>query len=290
MKKRILEFGLVTLGAFIAAVGFNTMFLENHIASGGMVGLSVSFKALFGWNPSTFLLVTNVPLLLLCFVFLGKETFIKTFYGSWIYPFAIKLTADLPTLTRNPLLAAIFGGVIVGIGLGLVFRGRSSTGGTGIPTQILNKYTPLSLAASMTIVDGFSVAMGFIAFNPDTVMYSIIGLAVISRVVGIMENGFNTSKNIMIVSEKTDSIRNYITQIANRGVTQIPVLGGISGKQKTMLMTTITSYELPKMQQAILAIDETAFIVVTPASQVMGRGFSLTKNYLSENKDILLPN
>ncbi|MGT2742594.1 YitT family protein [Streptococcus plurextorum] len=289
MKKRFIDFLLVTSGAFIAAIGFNTMFLANKIASGGMVGLSVSFQELFNWNPSTFLLLTNVPLLILCLVLLGKETFIKTFYGSWIYPYAIKLTAGLPTLTHNPLLAAIFGGVIVGIGLGMVFWGNSSTGGTGIPTQILNKYTPLSLATAMTLVDGFSVAMGFVAFDTDTVMYSIIALTVISYVVRIMENGFNSSKNIMIISEQSAAIRQYITEKANRGVTQIPVLGGISSDSKTMLMATITSHELPKLQAEILKIDETAFIVVMPASQVMGRGFSLTKKYLSENEDILLP-
>lgn len=289
MKKRLVDFGLVTIGSFIVAIGFNTMFLENNIASGGMGGLAVSFKEIFGWNPSTFLLLTNIPLLILCLVFLGKETFAKTFYGSWIYPFAIKLTSNLPTLTHNPLLAAIFGGVIVGIGLGLVFWGNSSTGGTGIPTQILNKYTPLSLAVAMTIVDGFSVAMGFLAFDSDTVMYSIIALVVISYVVGIMENGFNSSKTIMIVSNNSEAIRSYIIQKANRGVTQIPVKGGLDFCDKIMLMTTITSHELPKMQQAIIEIDETAFVVVMPASQVMGRGFSLTKHYIRENDDILLP-
>lgn len=289
MKKRLIDFFLVTLGSFISAIGFNTMFLENNIASGGMVGLSVSFQELFGWSPSTFLLMTNIPLLAICLIFLGKETFVKTFYGSWIYPIAIQFTSVLPTVTHNPLLAAIFGGVIVGIGLGLVFWGNSSTGGTGIPTQILNKYTPLSLAVSMTIFDGISVAMGFVAFNTDTVMHSIIALGVISYVVGIMENGFNSSKNIMIISEKSGAIRHYITHDVNRGVTQIPVQGGLKSDHKTMLMITITSYELPKIQAQILKIDPTAFVVVMPASQVIGRGFSLTKNYITENEDILLP-
>lgn len=289
MKIRMMDIFYVTLGSFITAIGFNTLFLENNIASGGMGGLAVSFNALFGWNPSTFLFATNIPLLILCLTFLGKETFVKTFYGSWIYPLAVKLTSGLPTITTNPLLAAIFGGIVAGIGLGMVFWGKSSTGGTGIPTQMLNKYTPLSLAVSMTIVDGISVAMGFLAFDTDTVMYSIIALAVISYVVGIMENGFNSSKNIMIISNNNDSIRQYIIKKANRGVTQIPVKGGLNSSDKMMLMTTINSHELPKMQQEILAIDEAAFVVVTPASHVMGRGFSLTKHYSNENDDVLLP-
>lgn len=128
MKKRLIDFGLVTIGAFIAAVGFNCFFLENHIASGGVVGLAVSLKALFGWNPGNFVMITNVPLLLACLIFLGKETFLKTIYGAWIYSIFVKVTENLPNLTHNPLLAAIFGAVICGSGLGIVFWGNSSTG------------------------------------------------------------------------------------------------------------------------------------------------------------------
>ena len=90
MKKRLIDFGLVTIGAFIAAVGFNCFFLENHIASGGVVGLAVSLKALFGWNPGNFVMITNVPLLLACLIFLGKETFLKTIYGHGFILFSSK--------------------------------------------------------------------------------------------------------------------------------------------------------------------------------------------------------
>ncbi|TYK87761.1 YitT family protein, partial [Streptococcus pyogenes] len=85
MKKRVIDLLLVTIGSFITAIGFNTMFVDNHIASGGMVGISVVMKALFGISPSLFLMVSNIPLLLMCYFFLGKHNFIKTLYGSWIY-------------------------------------------------------------------------------------------------------------------------------------------------------------------------------------------------------------
>ncbi|TWT11084.1 YitT family protein [Streptococcus sp. sy004] len=288
MKQTLKNLVLVTLGSFIAASGFNTMFLDNHIASGGMIGLSVVFKQLFGLSPSVFLMFSNLPLLLMCYFLLGKSVFIKTIFGSLIYPFAIRLTADLPTITKNPLLAAIFGGVVVGFGLGLVFRGNSSTGGTGIITQILHKYTPLSLGAAVIIIDGISVLMGLITFSYDQVMYSTLALIVISSIISQIEIGFNTSKTVMIISNKNILIQKHITTVTDRGVTIIPIQGGYSTVQKTMLMTTISSYEFPALQKHILAIDKTAFIVVMPASQVFGRGFSITKHYLRE-EDILLP-
>ena len=289
MKKKLIDFGIVTVGAFIAAIGFNCFFLENHIASGGIVGLAVCLKALFGWNPGNFVIIADIPLLIACWIFLGKEIFLKTIYGAWIYSIFVKITENLPNLTHNPLLAAIFGGVICGFGLGVVFRGNSSTGGTGILTQILHKYSPFSLAVSMTIVDGCSVAMGLVAFDIDTVMYSVIGLITVSYVVNSIQIGVTSSRNIMIISPKNTLIKEYISTQADRGVTEIPVIGGFSGEQQAMLMTTVSHQEVPRLEKNIQKIDETAFIIVMPATQVMGRGFSLKKHYKLDEKDTILP-
>ena len=141
----------------------------------------------------------------------------------------------------------------------------------------------------MTIVDGCSVAMGFIAFDPDTVMYSIIALLVIGYVVNSMQIGVTSSRNLIIISPKNDLIKNYISTEADRGVTEIPVTGGFSGDRQTMLMTTVSRQEVPRLEKNIQKIDEAAFIVVMPATQVMGRGFSLKKYYKLNEKDAILP-
>lgn len=289
MQQRIKDFLLVTIGSLISAIGFNTMFVENNIASGGVGGLGISLNALLGWNTSNFVLLVNIPLLLLCWFFLGRTIFIKTIYGAWIYPIFIKLTEGLPSLTSNPLLAAIFGGIILGFGLGLVFLGNSSTGGTGIIVQILNKYTPLPLGTIMVIIDGVIVGIGFLAFDGDTVMYSIIALVTITYVINTMMTGTKASLNVMIISHKYMEIKDYITLKADRGVTEFPIIGGYTGREKRMLMTTLPRLELHAIQQHILLLDETAFMVVMPANQVMGRGFSLHKHHRQLEDDILMP-
>lgn len=141
----------------------------------------------------------------------------------------------------------------------------------------------------MTIVDGISVLLGFIALSPDDVMYSTIGLLVIGYVINAMETGFVSSKNVMIISEHYQPIKDHITQVMDRGVTKIPIRGGYTVTDKVMLMAIVTTYELPALQDKILEIDDTAFMVVMPAAQVMGRGFSLTKHYKMEDQDVLLP-
>ena len=188
MKRRIIDILLVTIGSFISAVGYNSLLVKNNIASGGVGGLAISLNALFGWNNANFVLATTIPLLILCWCFLGREVLLKTLYGSLVFPTFIKLTEGLPTLTKQPLLASIFGGIILGLGLGIVFYGNSSTGGTGIITQILNKYTPLPLGVVLLIVDGIIVAISAIAFSPDTVMYSILSLYVVSLTIDKMSS------------------------------------------------------------------------------------------------------
>ncbi|HEM3044029.1 TPA: YitT family protein [Streptococcus suis] len=289
MKERIKDFISVTLGSVVMAIGFNSFFLENNIVSGGVGGLAIALNALLGWSPSDFVLYCNIPLLIICWFFLGKSVFIKTVYGAIIYPLCIKLTAGLPNLTENPLLAAIFGGIILGFGLGLVFLGNSSTGGTGILIQFIHKYTPLSLGLTMTIIDGIIVGLGFVAFDTDTVMYSIIALMTITYIVNRMMSGTQSSRNVMIISQKSEEIKDYITKVADRGVTELPIIGGFTGVDKRMLMTTISIPEMQKLETAVLEIDETAFMVVMPASQVRGRGFSLQKDHKHYDEDILIP-
>ncbi|MGQ7563017.1 YitT family protein [Streptococcus suis] len=289
MQQKLKDFALVTAGSIVMAIGFNSLFLGNNIVSGGVGGLAIALNKLLGWNPSDFVLYSNIPLLILCWIFLGKSVFIKTVYGSLIYPFCIKLTAGLPTLTDNIFLAAIFGGIIIGFGLGLVFLGNSSTGGTGIVIQLLHKYTPLPLSLAMSISDGIVVGLGFIAFDPDTVMYSILALMTISYVINRMMTGTNSSRNLFIISQKYKEIKSYITTEVDRGVTELPVIGGYTGSEKRMLMTTVSIPEVQKLENHILQIDETAFIIILPASQVRGRGFSLQKDHKSYDEDILIP-
>lgn len=290
MKEKIKDYALVTIGSFLAAIGINGFMAANNIVSGGIGGLALSFEVMFGWDRGLFALAINLPLLLLCYFFLGKSVFISTLYGSWIFPLFLKWTAGMPTITHNQLLGAVFGAIILGIGLGLVFLGNSSTGGTSIPTKIIEKYTPLSLGFIMTVIDGLVVMTGLIAFKDvDGVLYSILALLIIGYVVDLMMTGAQSSKNLMIISKNALQIKEKISQVANRGVTEIPIYGGYTGEEKRMLMVTVLTVEVPTIEHIVQAIDPTAFMVITPATQVLGRGFSLTKTYGLADDNILPP-
>lgn len=275
--QRLKETLYVTLGAFILAISVNLIFLPNQIVAGGASGLSIVLNELFGWNVALTLYAINIPLLMLCFLLLGKDVGLKTIYGSLINPFFIAITGSLPPLTNSIFLATLYGGVLTGIGLGLVFRGNASTGGSAIISQIVNKYFKISLGVSVFVVDGFVIATALFVFTKDTVLFSLISLFIIGRVIDRVQVGVLRSKNLFIISEKYEAIHQMFIKELDKGVTLLPIEGGYTQKQGKIIMTVIPEKEFMAIKEAILAIDETAFFVALDASEVNGRGFSVKR-------------
>ena len=275
--QRLKETLYVTLGAFILAISVNLIFLPNQIVAGGASGLSIVLNELFGWNVALTLYAINIPLLILCFLLLGKDVGLKTIYGSLINPFFIAITGSLPPLTNNIFLATLYGGVLTGIGLGLVFRGNASTGGSAIISQIVNKYFKISLGVSVFVVDGFVIATALFVFTKDTVLFSLISLFIIGRVIDRVQVGVLRSKNLFIISDKYEAIHQMFIKELDKGVTLLPIEGGYTQKQGKIIMTVIPEKEFMAIKEAILAIDEIAFFVALDASEVNGRGFSVKR-------------
>ncbi|WP_265457202.1 YitT family protein [Enterococcus sp. HY326] len=276
-KQLVQDTLFVTVGAFVLALSINSILLPNRIVAGGANGISVVLNHLFNWNPAIILYAINIPLLFLCFILLGKETGLKTIYGSLLYPFFVGITSNVPVLTTNIFLAALFGGIITGIGLGLVFRGNASTGGTAIISQIVHKYLKVSLGIAILFVDGLVILSAFLAFSTDVVLFSLIALFIIGRVVDGIQIGLVRSKNILIISQKHQEIRRVITDELDLGVTLIPIEGGYSQQPGKLLMTVIREKDFPKVKERILSIDDHSFFITLSASEVHGRGFSLKK-------------
>ncbi|MFC4709252.1 YitT family protein [Enterococcus eurekensis] len=277
MKQRIQDTIYVTIGAFILALAVNIVYLPNQIVAGGASGLSIVLNDLFGWDVAMTLYAINVPLLALCFLLLGKEVGLKTIYGSLVNPFFIWMTASVPPLTNNIFLAALYGGILTGVGLGLVFRGNASTGGSAIVTQIVHKFTNMSLGVAVFVVDGIIIATALFAFPKDSVLFSVISLFIIGRVVDRIQVGMSRSKNLFIISKKYEDIHQLFIKELDKGVTLVPIEGGYTNEPGKLIMAVIPESDFVQVKEAILAIDEAAFFVSLEASEVNGRGFSLKR-------------
>lgn len=269
------EYALVLLGAFLIAVTFNVFLVPNNLASGGTSGISILTLELFGITPAIMQWALNLPLFFLGLWLLGRNFGMKTAVGTAVLPLFVLLTSHWPPLTSQPLLAALFGGLGVGAGLGVVFRGRGSTGGLDVAAQIIAKYTGFSLGLSVAMLDGLVILSSGVVFSPEQAMYALIALFITMKVIDVVQIGFSFSKVAYIISDEEEKIARTILFDLDRGLTRLTAQGGYTGEERTVLMVVVSQNEVTRLKGLVQAADPQAFVIITGASEVLGQGFKV---------------
>ena len=274
----------IIVGSFILSFAFQAFMLPNEIISGGVSSLSIILFDLTGWDPAMTQYAFNIPLLMMSYFLLGKEVLFKSILGSLLFPFFTSLLQGVvPPMTDNPMLAALYGGVLTGIAVGLVYKGKGSTGGTSIVAQIIEKFTTLTMGGANLLADGVVIGIGLFVFPIESILYGLISLVAVSYFIDVVLVGNKNQKTVLIISDQMAKIQSEVFEHLDRGATQIDVRGGYKNEEKDMLMVVIDGREITVLQEIILQADEDAFVVVMAASEVMGRGFSIEK-YISTNQ------
>jgi len=268
-----LEYVYVLVGAAIIALTFNVFLLPNRIASGGVSGISTILHSTLGWEPAYVQWAFNIPLFIAGVIFLGKQFGVKTLAGTIFLPLVVFLTSGINPWTHNPLLGALFGGIGVGLGLGIVFRGKASTGGTDLAAQIIHKYTGLTLGTCVAIIDGMIVLSAAIVFDIERGLYALIALYVTTKTIDLVQVGFGRSKMAMIITNKQEEVREGILNKIDRGVTKLSAYGGFTDHERPVLMCVVDQTEFTKLKQLVKSLDPSAFVVVMDAHEVVGEGF-----------------
>ena len=273
VKNVVKEYVFVIVGAAIIALGFNVFLFPNQVASGGVSGISTILHGMFGWNAGIVQYAFNIPLFIAGVFVLGKKFGFKSLIGTLALPLFVILSADWEAWTLNPLLGAIFGGIVVGLGIGLVFKGNASTGGTDLLAQIITKYTGLTLGTSVLLIDGVIAVSAAVVFDLEKGLYALIGLYVTTKTIDIVQLGFSQSKMVYIITQKEIEVRDAIYKEINRGVTKLPAFGGYTGEERPVLMVVVYQTEFTKLKQVLKAVDPQAFVIVSDAYEVLGEGF-----------------
>lgn len=269
----IFEYASVLLGSAIVAISFNIFLLPNEVASGGVSGISTILKGVFDWKPAFVQWAFNIPLFVLGVVLLGKNFGLKTAVGTIFLPLVVFLTEAWEPWTMNPLLGSLFGGIMVGLGLGIVFRGQASTGGTDLAAQIITKYTGLTLGTSVALMDGMVVLAAALVFDIEKGLYALIGLYVTTKTIDLVQVGFGRSKLVYIITNKQVEIRDAIYEEIDRGVTKLSATGGYTEAEKPMIMVVVHQTEFTRLKNLVKLIDPSAFVIVSDAAEVLGEGF-----------------
>ncbi|WP_427042475.1 YitT family protein [Fusobacterium sp. SB021] len=274
MKKEWLkDIVLISAGAFIYAFGVNYFFVANKLADGGIAGISVILHYLFNFNISTTYLVLNVPLVIMGYKLIGGKFIVKTFYGTAITSLAFRVFQNYLGPMDDKLIASIFGGLIIGIGLGTIFVGGGSSGGADILVKILNKYFDIPVGKAFLALDSFVLSALGILFGRDIFMYTLVGLFISTKAIDFIQDGVDKAKALMIISDKSEEIKNEIMKQTGRGVTIINARGGYTNDNKEVLYCILGRYEVTTVKRIVKNIDRKAFMSISEVSEVLGEGF-----------------
>ena len=274
MKKEWLkDIALISVGAFIYAFGVNYFFVANKLADGGIAGISVILHYLFNFNISTTYLVLNVPLVIMGYKLIGGKFIIKTFYGTAMTSLAFRVFQNYLGPMDDKLIASIFGGLIIGIGLGTIFVGGGSSGGADILVKILNKYFDIPVGKAFLALDSFVLSALGILFGRDIFMYTLVGLFISTKAIDFIQDGVDKAKALMIISDKSEEIKNEIMKQTGRGVTIINARGGYTNDNKEVLYCILGRYEVTTVKRIVKNIDRKAFMSISEVSEVLGEGF-----------------
>ena len=276
------QFCLIVAGNFLIAFAVTFFVLPNNILTGGVAGVSVALQPLIPIDPVWMVNILTIGLFIVGAIFLGKDLAIKTFMSAIISPIFITilsmLQGRLPEsyFLMNDLLATIYTGVFLGLGLGIVFRANASTGGMDIPALMLTKYFHIKSGVSVMIVDGLTVALGVITYGLVPVLTGIISVIICGKTINyIVTATAEPALEVQIISDKKETIQEYILNTIDRGITVLEGYGAYTKIKKEILVCVITQKQFPMLETEIQNIDPKAFFIVKDVKQVSGEGFNL---------------
>lgn len=273
------QFVGIVIGATIVSASINTLIIPNQIADGGVTGIAIILQYLFYWPVSWTIILLNVPLFIIGHRLVGRSFLVFSIVGVGLLSATLSLTTQLPVLTHDTLLAAIFGGVLSGIGMGIIFRSRGSLGGTDILAVLFARTTPLSVGQILLGMDAIIFLGVAILFRPEMAMYAMIYMFVATRVVDLVQVGLSHSKSVLVITTHPQSIADEIMAKLDRGVTLFQATGAFSGDAKKVVYCIVNRTELSQVKEIVREKDPHAFVAISEVPEVVGEGFSSWKGH-----------
>ncbi len=261
------------VGSLLMSLAVNLFLVPLKLAEGGVVGVGIILFHKFGIPLWVTTLALNIPIMALGVKVKGWKILGRSVVGVAAFSGFLALTAGMKGMTQETLLAIVYGGVLMGIGLGLVLRSGGTTGGTDILAIVAQQKFGFSVGTMVMAVDAFVLLMAGIAFSPEAAMWAAITLTISSKVVDLVQEGFYAAKGVTIITDQPQAIARRIMDEVERGVTIMPGVGAWTGQPRSVLYTVAQRGELTRIKQIAYGIDAKAFVVVADVHEVLGEGF-----------------
>ena len=270
----ILAYSQIVLGCLLGALAYPMFLVPNHIAPGGLTGLATVLNYIWSALPVGLTsLALNVPLFIIGYRAMGAVFAFRSLVATVLFSVLIDLI-PMPVVTLNPMLGALFGGVLLGVGLGLILRGGATTGGSDMAARMLhNRLQHLSVGAILMVIDCIVVAMAGIFIQVEYALYAFISIYVSSKVIDVVMVGFAREMACYVITSEHERVKRDVMDQLGRGVTLLSAQGGYSGEERPVLLCVLSQQEVGRLKALVRAADERAFVFISDAHEVLGEGF-----------------
>lgn len=271
----------ILLGAAIFSFGIVNINITNGLAEGGFTGITLILYALVGLKPSITNIILNIPLFFVGYKLLGKITFLYTLVGTLSVSFFLGLFERIPfplELHNDMVLAALFAGLFIGVGLGIIFRYGGTTGGVDIIARLAHKYIGWSMGKTMFLFDAIVITLSLTYLDYREAMYTLVAVFVGARVIDFMQDGAYAARGAIIISDYANAIADGISNELGRGATLLKGVGTYTKQPRDVLYCVVSRNEVIQLKNIIDAVDPHAFVSVSEVHDVLGEGFTLDEN------------
>ncbi len=274
-KKFVVDVLSIVLGNVILAFAVAYFIIPNNVLSGGVAGLAIALSPLVNIHVDSLITIIIVVSFILGYLFLGKEFALKTLGSSILYPSLLKIMGQLNfEVAIDPLMASLYGGLLVGVGVGIVFRAGASTGGMDIPPLVLQKYTKIKAHNWMILIDGLTILLGMTSYGVNSVLIGLVSAYAASKSVGAVQTfSGQHAKQVFVITDKEEDVLDMILKTLDRGATLIESEGGYTREKRKLIMTVLMTKQYAQLEKAVKEIDPNAFLIVSDATEVHGDGF-----------------
>lgn len=273
VKAYITKYFFLFIGSIITAVGLEIFLVPNNIIDGGVVGISIMASSITGWPLGVFLVVLNIPFLYLGYKQIGKTFAISTTFAIISLSYWTTYFHPVSEITHDLFLAAIFGGIVTGLGVGIIIRNGGSLDGTEIVAIIMDKRSGFSVGEIVMFINLFILSSAGLLFGWDRAMYSLVAFFIIAKVIDVVIKGLDESNGVMIVTDNPHEIAEALMARLGRGVTILHGEGGYTGDPKRVLYCVVTRLEVDKLKAIVLEKDESCFVTINQVHDIIGGRF-----------------
>ncbi len=273
-KEQLMAWLQIVIGCIIGAAAYPTFLDPGKIAPGGLTGVAMILKHLWGWDIGMTSLLLNIPLFIVGYRAMGKIFAFRSLVATILFSFAIDLL-PLQEIPVEPILGTLYGGILLGIGLGFILRGGATTGGTDMCARMVHKYLPfMSVGMFLFLIDCVVVVAAWIFIGSSEALYALICIFVSGKAVDVVMLGLSQNKACFVITDQWERVSRRLLDEMERGVTQLSARGAYTGVDRPVVLCVLPPQEVARLKEIVRQEDERAFMFITDAHEALGEGFS----------------